>query len=124
LHTLIWAHAAEVYLFLVTSGWQREAHIVRGNVQAALDLLHEVSSPAMLCNLAWPLCVVGCLATESQKQVIRELLFRMDCLIVFGTLHEALAIMERVWQLGEHVEDGTWDLARCLGVLGTKALLV
>lgn len=124
LHTLIWAHAAEIYLSIVTSGWQRENHIVRENVQAALNLLQEVSSPAMLCNLAWPFCVVGCLATECQKQVIRELLSRMGSLIAFGTLQEALAIMERVWQLGEHVEDGTWDLARCLRILGTKALLI
>jgi hypothetical protein len=120
----IWAHAAQVYLITVVSGWQPCNIQLRVHVAQALDLLSTIDNPSWLRTLAWPLCVTGCFATEDQETAFRNVANASGGLAMFGTLRDALAIMERVWSLRNQFDADTWDIAFCLRILGRSVLLV
>lgn len=122
--SLIWAHAAVLYLFVTTSGWQEEHQIVRENVACALNLLQEVSLPAILRGLAWPFCVIGCLAAADQEEDFRQIASKMGPLSAFGTLYEALKIIEKVWSTRGERDADNWDFASCFSILGPVPLLI
>ncbi|KAL7813055.1 fungal-specific transcription factor domain-containing protein [Trichoderma gracile] len=123
-YSLIWAHAAVLYLFVTTSGWQDKHAIVQENVSSALQLLEEASSPAVLRSLAWPFCVIGCLASPDQEEIFRRIASRMGPLSAFGTLYEASKIMERVWSTREERDVENWDFSYCFRILGSMPLLI
>ncbi|TFB00834.1 hypothetical protein CCMA1212_007508 [Trichoderma ghanense] len=123
-HSLIWAHAAVLYLFVTTSGWQDKHGIVQENVTSALQLLDEVSSPAVLRSLAWPFCVIGCLASADQEATFWRIASRMGPLSAFGTLYESLKIMERVWSTRGERDVENWDFSYCFRILGSIPLLI
>ncbi|KAF9701251.1 hypothetical protein EKO04_000953 [Ascochyta lentis] len=122
--TRIWAHAAHIYLIVMLSGWQ-PAHLeLRNHVAQALELLGSIDNPSWLRTLAWPLCVTGCLAAKEQESAFRDIANASGGLAMFGTLRDALNIMEEVWsQRSQHNAD-TWDIASCLRILGHSVLLV
>lgn len=122
--TRIWAHAARIYLCITTSGWQPENPVIRESVTSALRLFGGLSSPAHVRTLAWPLCVAGCMATVDQEQDFRDVVWTMGPLQAFGTVGEALRVMELVWGMEDHGGRETWGLADCLGILGSKVLLM
>jgi hypothetical protein len=122
--TRIWALAARIYLSITTSGWQPENAIVRESVASALHLFSGLSSPAHIRTLAWPLCVAGCMATVDQEQDFRDVVWTMGPLQAFGTVGESLRIMETVWRMREHMKNENWGLADCIGILGSKILLM
>lgn len=62
--TQIWARSAQLYLFVVISGWQPAHSEVHQNIGHLLKLLENISCPAQLRALAWPVCVTGCLAFD------------------------------------------------------------
>lgn len=119
-----WAHAAQVYLSTVLSGWQPCNIQLRSHVAQALDLLSTIDNPSWLRTLAWPFCVTGCFATEEQESAFRDVANASGGLAMFGTLRDALAIMEKVWSLRTHFDADTWDIAFCLRILGHSVLLV
>lgn len=120
----IWAHAAHVYLITVLSGWQ-PAHLeLRKHVAQGLELLRTIDNPSWLRTLSWPLCVLACLATEEQEPTFREMVNASGGLAMFGTLRDALGIMERVWSQRGRQKADAWDVAACLRVLGHHVLLV
>jgi hypothetical protein len=123
-YSLIWAHAAVLYLFVTTSGWQDKHAIVQENVTSALQLLDGCSSPAVLRSLTWPFCVIGCLASPDQEATLRRFVSRMGPLSSFGTLYEALRIMERVWSTREERDVENWDFSYCFRILGSMPLLI
>ncbi|KAL7934701.1 fungal-specific transcription factor domain-containing protein [Trichoderma chlorosporum] len=123
-YTLIWAHATVLYLFVTTSGWQEQHEIVQENVLSAIHLFEDISSPATLRSLAWPFCVVGCLASTDQEDGFRRIASRMGSLSAFGTLFEALRIMEQVWSTRGEGDKESWDFAYCFRILGSKPLLI
>lgn len=120
----IWAHAAHVYLNTVLSGWQPCNPQLRSHVAQALDLLSTIDNPSWLRTLAWPFCVTGCFATEEQETAFRNVANASGGLAMFGTVRDALAIMERVWSLRSQFEADSWDVAFCLRILGHSVLLV
>lgn len=122
--SLIWAHAAALYLFIATSGWQEQDQDVQENVSSALHLLQQIQSPAILRSLAWPFCVSGCLATKSQEAEFRQIASKMGSLSAFGTLHEALKIMEKVWSTRGEKDAETWDFTCCFSILGSIPLFI
>ncbi|KAF3914925.1 hypothetical protein ABW20_dc0108384 [Dactylellina cionopaga] len=125
LTTSIWAHAAEIYLTVVRSGWQPEHPKIRESVKKVLHLLGDVSpSTARLRNLVWPLCVSGCLAAVDQEQEFRDIVRTMGLLSAFGVVGEALRIMEQVWSMRDELDREIWDLAQCFRVLGSRVLLI
>ncbi|KAF5553703.1 C6 zink-finger PRO1A [Fusarium mexicanum] len=71
----IWAHAADIYLSVVVSGWQSRAEALDKHIQEILGVLEELRAIddhrhretemydwPILKTLAWPFCVVGCFA--------------------------------------------------------------
>jgi hypothetical protein len=122
--SLIWAHATALYLFVTTSGWQEHHKIVEENISSALHLLQQISSPAILRTLAWPYCLVGCLAAKNQEAEFRQIASRMGSLSAFGTLNEALKIMEKVWSTRGEKDVESWDFTCCFRILGSVPLLI
>ena len=120
----IWAHAAQVYLIVVLSGWQPSNLQLRSHVAQALEILRTIDNPSWLRTLAWPFCVTGCLATEEQEPAFRSVANASSGLAMFGTLRDALAIMEKVWSQRYQQDPDTWDIASCLHILGHSVLLV
>ncbi|KAL7947576.1 fungal-specific transcription factor domain-containing protein [Trichoderma barbatum] len=124
LYSLIWAHATVLYLFVTTSGWQERHVIVQENVSSAIQLLEKISSPAILRSLAWPFCIVGCLASTNEEEIFRRIASKMGSLSAFGTLFEALKIMEQVWSTREERDVENWDLSYCFPIAGSMPLLI
>lgn len=122
--TKIWALAACIYLSTVVSGWQPASHTVSQRVSQALDLFRGVPSAAQLRSLAWPLCVVGCLATAEQEQEFRKIVAVVGEFRVLGTIEEVLLTVEAVWKRRETLVRERWDLTKCLSVLGKPVLLI
>ncbi|KFY81646.1 hypothetical protein V500_11223 [Pseudogymnoascus sp. VKM F-4518 (FW-2643)] len=122
--TRIWAYAARTYLLIVVSGWQPANLEIRSGVARTIELFSHLASHGWLRTLAWPLCVTECLAEESQEPIIRELVSSMGALQKFGTMHEALMIMENAWRCRRQIDVNSWDIAACFRSLGYTALLV
>ena len=66
------------------------------------------------------------MATKEQEGEFREVAGIMGSLKNFGTVGEALRIMENVWDRRDEIEAAAekWDIAACFGILGTKILLM
>ncbi|KAL7906506.1 fungal-specific transcription factor domain-containing protein [Trichoderma velutinum] len=123
-YSLIWAHATVLYLFVTTSGWQEQHEIIQESVLSAIQILDKISSPAVLRSLAWPFCVVGCLASTDQEETFRRIASRMGTLSAFGTLFEALRIMEQVWSTRGERDVENWDFTYCFRILSSVPLLI
>ncbi|KAH6644395.1 fungal-specific transcription factor domain-containing protein [Boeremia exigua] len=120
----IWAHAVEVYLITVLSGWQPSNIQLRTHVAQALEHLKVIDNPSWLRTLAWPFCILGCLAATEQEAAFIDIANASGGLAMFGTLRDALAIMQKVWSLRCQHNADTWDIAYCLRILGHSVLLV
>ncbi|EON96004.1 putative c6 transcription protein [Phaeoacremonium minimum UCRPA7] len=124
--TRIWAQAALTYLSVVVSGWQPGSPEIRESVGNTISLLSHLPTTACLRTAVWPFCIAGCLAMPEQEHVFRDMVGGMGSLEIFGTIKEALAIMENVWANRVHIEKAadSWDFAASLRSLGRSALLV
>lgn len=122
--TRIWAYAAKIYLSVSVSGWQTNSTETQGSVNKVLSLLQTIESPAQLRSLSWPICVAGCLALSIQEHTFRRIVAIMGQLHEFGTVSSALRIMEAVWSSRDTIDGNFWDIASCLGILGSSALLL
>jgi hypothetical protein len=121
--TLIWAHAAQLYLTVVVSGWQLSNLDIRNSVARIIALLQTVP-PFQMRALAWPICVAGCLASETEEQDFLRLSAGLGKVNTAGALDDALQIMEMVWRRRGVLDVTTWDLASCFSILGSPILLV
>ncbi|KAK8122911.1 hypothetical protein PG984_011581 [Apiospora sp. TS-2023a] len=122
--TRIWAHAAKLYLSVTLSGWQPSCEEIQQSVAEVLRLLQTIESPAQLQSLTWPMCVAGCLALPGQDQNFRTIVEDIGDLAEFGTILNALRIMEAVWRSRDTVDRDSWDIASALNILGSPSLLV
>ncbi|KAF4428807.1 Transcriptional regulatory UME6 [Fusarium acutatum] len=121
--TRIWANAARLYLVVVLSGWHPEVSEVVDLVSANLEMLESLTTPSWLMTLAWPFCVTGCLAAESQETGVEHIFSRTEPLSNVGGLSEAMKIVRQTWtRRGELSQE--WDLAACFGSLDDIPLLV
>lgn len=123
--TRIWALAATAYLSVVVTGWHAAVRTTTSSIAVAMQLMYGISSPAVVRSLSWPFYVLGCLATKEQEQMFVYMASSMADLREFGTVGEALRIMQRVWELRDanELHPETWDLASCYGVLGTRTMM-
>lgn len=48
---------------------------------------------------------------------------RLGSLETFGTMKEALLVMETVWSMRAEIDE-SWDVAKCMNVLGYSVLLI
>ncbi|KAH8895855.1 hypothetical protein GQ53DRAFT_854057 [Thozetella sp. PMI_491] len=110
--TRIWALAAQAYLDTVASGWRPHSVEIRLIVAEALRLLREVQEPGAMRSFSWPICVLGCLVdTPASEQAFRDLIHGIGDMKGFGSLGEALELMERVWRSRSTLDPGSWDIA-------------
>ncbi|TKA79788.1 hypothetical protein B0A55_03300 [Friedmanniomyces simplex] len=117
--TRIWAYATLAYLSVVVSGWQPAHQEIRENVSRVLALLPQIRAPALFRSVFWPFCVAGCLAESWQREQIRETVNGLEPRKLFGTVGQALEMMQSVWRQNDAEGDsGSRDLAVCFGILG------
>ncbi|KAM0253481.1 hypothetical protein ACHAP5_000510 [Fusarium lateritium] len=122
-NSLIWLQAALTYLHVVISGWQPSCPEIRYSVARMTELLTSLPSEICLRTLVWPFCIAGCLSPPEDEDKYRAMVERMGPVSVFGTVREALEIMEKVWSKRDQIDE-SWDMAKCLQVLGHGVLLI
>lgn len=123
LFQIIWLLATPSYLNVVLSGLQPASPEIRWPVAKVTVLLSQIPRGSMLRSLAWLFCVCGCLSPPEDEDAYRATALRMSALQVFGTVKEAMKIMEEVWSMKGQM-DGSWDVSKCLNVLGHGVLLI
>ncbi|KPM40753.1 hypothetical protein AK830_g5822 [Neonectria ditissima] len=121
--TRIWAHAAHSYLLVVLLGWQPEDTRIRSNTASTIDIFNKMSSHDWLRSVVWPFCMSGCLALDGQRQTFSRIGNSTEAFQTFGTVREAMKIMENVWGQTE-IDVSSWDIGACLKSSGHSALLV
>ncbi|ETS75014.1 hypothetical protein PFICI_13498 [Pestalotiopsis fici W106-1] len=124
IHTKIWAKAALTYDAVVVSGFQPGLPDIQNNVAETIELFRALPSPLCLRTMVWPFAVTGCLALPEQEDFFRSMVSNMDGMQVFGTVKEALRIMETVWEHRACMDADLWDITTCFNVLGHASLLV
>jgi hypothetical protein len=123
--TRIWAHAALLYLFIVTSGWQPASDDVLYHVSRIVELLsYRITPPAMLRTVVWPFCVAGCLAEPAQEIQFRQMIQGLKPPHLFGKMFKAFEIIENAWKNRNTGDIATRDLAVCFRSLEDPVLLV
>jgi len=73
--------------------------------------------------MPFPFCIAGCLAPREDEDKYRAMLQKLGPLQVFGTIKEASEIQEKVWACRAALDE-TWDVAKCLRILGHRSLLI
>ncbi|GAW11586.1 hypothetical protein ANO14919_009330 [Xylariales sp. No.14919] len=126
LHTRIWAQAAVTCLHVIASGLQPSLPEIQASVQATIELFRALPSPLALRTLIWPFAVTGCLALQEQESFFIELVNNIGAMQVFGTVKEALSIMQFVWGHRDSccIDPQMWDMATCFSLLGHCSLMV
>lgn len=122
--TRIWAHAALLYLFIATSGWQPANDDVRYHVNRVVELSYQIFPQVLLRTVVWPFCVAGCLAEPAQETDFRQLMRGLTPPTLFGQMHKALEVMENAWKTRVVGDVATRDLATCFSSLEDPVLLV
>ncbi|KAI0533675.1 fungal-specific transcription factor domain-containing protein [Xylaria digitata] len=126
-HTRIWAQATITCLHVIASGLQPSLPEIQASVQATIELFRALPSPLALRTLVWPFAVTGCLALPEQESFFVELVSNMGAMQVFGTVKEALNVMQQVWTHRNTccvADPQMWDIATCFSLLGHLSLLV
>ncbi|RFU73698.1 c6 transcription factor [Trichoderma arundinaceum] len=121
-HNTIWLNAALIYLNTVLSGWQPSCPEIRTVVSNTTELLFNLPRGTCLGALAWPLCVAGCLAPPEDEFKYKSIMARLGGLQLFGSLREAMNIMEQAW--ARRPLDESWDVAQCMNILGHGVVLL
>jgi C6 transcription factor Pro1 len=122
--TLVWTHAAILYLHTVVSGLGETSDAeVQEHARWIVNMLVAyISSPSLFRAMVWPLCVAGCLAAPMYRGLIPGFLGPLKSSPVFGTVRKALEVMEDVW-VNRDLYAGR-SLADCFQVHGELLLLV
>ncbi|KAF7553762.1 hypothetical protein G7Z17_g3386 [Cylindrodendrum hubeiense] len=123
INNVIWLQAAMTYLYVVISGWQPSCPEIRTSVSRMTTLLTELPQDTGLSTLAWPFCIAGCLSPPEDECTYRAMVQRMGSVSVFGTVKAAMEIMEAVWAQRNQIDE-SWDVAKCMQILGHGVLLI
>lgn len=126
--TQIWSHAAMIYLLTTLHGCDPMQPAIRRHVEHTIQLFtNKLSAPALLRSVAWPFCVVGCLALPEQESIFRSQMHHLEPSGLFVTMRKALEIMEAVWirrRLPGLKDPLDSDIASCLGATGEVLFLL
>ncbi|KAK0942708.1 hypothetical protein LTR29_005795 [Friedmanniomyces endolithicus] len=119
--TRVWGHATLAYLSVVVSGWQPSHPDIRENVSRVLKLITQAQTQTQTIfrSMFWPFSVAGCLAEPPQRESVRGMVEKLEPRRLFGTVGQALEMMEVVWrQYDTQPDPGLRDLAMCFEALG------
>jgi hypothetical protein len=127
--TLVFAHAAQVYLNTVISGADPKLDDVRNSVVDTMNALQELQSicdAQALRNLIWPICIAGSMAEDSSTQTYFQSLIQDlgEEAHAFGNTADTLQIMQRCWTSREENSPETLNWADAMESLGQRVLLV
>lgn len=106
-------HAAVPYLVVVMEGWVPTHPTIVRHVKSIIRIINTTPSQLCLRTIIWPFCVAGCLAQEEQEHAFRDAVSDMEPFQAFGTVKQALKIMERVWRLQKRLDQDSWALYYC-----------
>ncbi|KAI5467477.1 fungal-specific transcription factor domain-containing protein [Mariannaea sp. PMI_226] len=122
-NNVIWLQAALTYLYVVISGWQPSCPEIRVSVCCMTNLLTQLPQDTGLRTLVWPFCIAGSLCQPEDEPKYRAMVQRMGSVSVFGTVKAAMEIMEAVWARRNQIDE-SWDVAKCMKILGHGVLLI
>lgn len=119
----IFASAASVYLHVIISGAQADVPEIRDGVQETMKRLRCLPDPYLLRYLAWPFCVIGCLAPVVDRPLFLQLADaatsdQRRCGTV-PSVDKGLSVMRECWRLrdeGIFPEAGWTDAMETLGI--------
>jgi hypothetical protein len=125
--TRIFACAALVYLNVVVYGPLAEHPKIRGSVSRAIAAFKELHDRTALGILAWPLCIIGCMATGWQVDFFKNLSPQFDKVsdVKSGNLVRSMKIMKECWRMRNEGQKSTspyWKDA--MESLDMKVLLI
>ncbi|KAI5204214.1 hypothetical protein E4T39_03816 [Aureobasidium subglaciale] len=126
--TLVFAHAAQVYLNTVISGANPELDDVRNSVASTMDALQEmqfICDAQALRSLIWPICIAGSMAEDVPIQSYFQSLIQGlgDEAHDFGNSATALQVMQKCWTSRGDTSQ-SWDWAAAMESMGQRVLLV
>ncbi|KAI1091312.1 fungal-specific transcription factor domain-containing protein [Rostrohypoxylon terebratum] len=123
--TRVWAHAAALYLSLITAEWKSTNIETHYHVNRIIDILaRDISPPARLRAMAWPIYVAGCLARPEEENSLYGIIESLQPPSLFSTVYKALDIMENVWGTRGERDASSRDLAACFKSLSDELLLL
>lgn len=119
--TRIFACSAFVYLNVVVSGGHSQLSKVQSAVCRTIEAFQNLSDPALMCDLTWPFCIAGCMASDEQEDF-----FRAIALPKCGRSYKALEVAEECWRLRKLnvLGAGIVDWNTAMDSLGLNILLV
>ncbi len=96
--TTIFAHATLIYLHVVVSGWNTDLIELQESVARVIHFLKSLPDQGQLSNLAWPLCIAGCVARKEDEEFFRSMVMRASSDVLYvGNIWNAFQIMETCW---------------------------
>ncbi|RFU33839.1 hypothetical protein B7463_g2518, partial [Scytalidium lignicola] len=107
--TAIFSLATLTYLHVVVSGPNPNLPEIKSSVSKTLAALKGLRDPQLTRNLAWPLCVTGCLAENGDRAIVEDLMVAAGTPSKqLGNLSSTLRIIKECWRLRDH-EQGLWE---------------
>jgi hypothetical protein len=98
--TKIFALSALTYLHVVISGTYPELPEIIESVSKTIGAFQDLTDPKLLRYLAWPFCITGCLALDSQHAIFRNIFSAAEVTkSTVGTYFEAFKIIEACWEI-------------------------
>jgi hypothetical protein len=127
--TLVFAHAAQVYLNIIISGADPKLDDVRSGVIDTMNALQElqlICDAQALRNLIWPICIAGSMAEDVPTQGYFQSLIQDlgEEAHAFGNTTDTLRIMQSCWASRNDNGSGSWDWVTAMESLGQRVLLV
>lgn len=127
--TLVFAHAAQVYLNTVISGANPKLDDVRNSVVGTMNALQElqfICDAQALRNLIWPICIAGSMAEDVPTQSYFQGLIQDlgEEAHAFGNTTDTLRIMQKCWASRNDNGSRSWDWFTAMESLGQRVLLV
>lgn len=119
----VWLLSARVYLHVVLSGWQRLAPVIVEVVDEAISVLWTIP-PKQLSAVAWPFCVIGCIAPPSHGHIFREMHESVGPAAKFGSMAIAMNVLMDVWRGRDDMGIEPLDVAACFENSGYRVLLL
>lgn len=106
--TRIFAYAALVHLNVVVHGPLAEHPKIHGSVSRAITAFKALRDRTAWGILAWPSCIVGCMATGWQIDFFKDhsLQFEKVSDVKSGNLKRSFLIMEECWRMRKGGKEG------------------
>ena len=132
--TILFANAALTYLHVVLSGAFPGLAETSELVYRNLSLLQYVTQDTAKCSsliggLLWPLCISGCMATENNERLFRDIILSASKYQGVGSLASqrllsVLEVMEKCWTMRRNDPSVECDWASAATSLGRGFLIV